>query len=97
MPVTVILEVKAKQGMAESLVSMFKEILPDTRAYDGNIDIKLVQKQDDPSILVAVEQWGTRANYEQYLAWRTENGSLAAIAEQLDGPPIIRYFDPTDA
>ena len=44
-----------------------------------------------------VEQWQTRAHYEEYFAWREETGAVAQLVEQLEGPPSLRYFDPTDA
>tara|TARA_Y100000815_G_scaffold271332_1_gene297688 strand:- start:181 stop:486 length:306 start_codon:yes stop_codon:yes gene_type:complete len=97
MGVTVLLEVKAKAGTIDQLMNKFSEILPDTRSYDGNIGIELVQNQEDANILVAIEQWDTRAQYEKYLAWRQESGTLAEIVELLDGPPNIRYFSPTGA
>ena len=97
MGVTVLLEVKAKPGAIDQLISKFSEILPDTRLYDGNIGLELVQNQEDANILVAIEQWDTRAQYEKYLAWRQEAGTLAEIVELLDGPPNIRYFNSTGA
>lgn len=97
MGVTVLLEVKAKAGAIDQLISKFSEILPDTRSYDGNIGIEMVQNQDDTNALVLIEQWDTRGQYEKYLAWRQESGTLAEIVELLDGPPNIRYFDPTRA
>ena len=57
----------------------------------------MVQNQDDTNTLVLIEQWDTRGQYEKYLAWRQESGTLAKIVELLDGPPSIRYFDPTGA
>ena len=97
MAVIVILEVKAKPGTGNDLVSTFKELLPDTRAYEGIIDINVLQNQDDPDSLIAYERWETRAHYEKYLAWRTETGVIDALDEATVGEPSIRYFDVTDA
>ena len=97
MAVTVITKVKAEQGMATIWVSAFKEILPDTRVYEANISIELIQNQDDLSVLLPIEQWKTRAQYENYLTWRTEIGTLPKIVEQIHAPPNIRYFNPTDS
>ena len=33
---------------------------------------------DSPETIVLVEQWGSRADHEAYMAWRTETGALAA-------------------
>ena len=93
----VLLELKAKAGTGRDLVGLFKQILPDTRAYDGCMSVDVYQNQDDTDVVVLVEQWQTRAQYEKYFAWREETGAVAQLVERLDGPPSLRYFDPTDA
>lgn len=93
----VLLEVKAKAGTGADIVGVFKEILPDTRSYDGCIDVDVYQNQDDPDVVVLVEQWQSRAHYEKYFAWRVESGLVAQLGEAIDGPPSLRYFGPTDA
>ena len=97
MAVTVVLEVKANQGTGNDLVSVFKQLLPDTRKYDGIIDIVLMQDQDDSDVLIADERWEPREHYEKYLAWRTETGAIAKLLKLTQGPPSIRYFNVTDA
>ena len=97
MSVTVLLELKVKPRTGDDVLATLKAILPDTRAYEGNIGISVIRNQDDPDVLVAVEEWETRGHYEKYLAWRTETGVLAGLMEAVAEPPSIRYFDPTDA
>ena len=95
--VTVILEIRAKEGTGNNLVSTFKKVLPLTRESDGIISIELVQNQDDPDVLVFIERWETRDHYEKYLAERTEAGALETLAELIEGELNIRYFDQTGA
>ena len=57
MAVTVLLEIKAKPGVGGDVVATLKEILPDTRKYDGNIGVYVVQNQDDQDTL---DQHGAR-------------------------------------
>jgi quinol monooxygenase YgiN len=97
MAVTVLLEIKTKPGGGDAMNAKLKEILPDTRAREGFISISVIRDQDDPDTLIAVEEWETRGHYEQYLAWRTEIGTLAELGEMFGAPPSIRYFDTTDA
>lgn len=93
----VMLEVRAKAGTGNDLINIFEQILPDTRAYDGCISVDVYQNQDEPDIVVLVEQWQTRAHYEKYFAWREETGAIAQLGQLLDGPPSLRYFDPSNA
>jgi len=95
--VTVIVEIRAKKGTGDDLVSTFKRFLPFTRESNGIISIELIQNQDDPDALLFIERWETRNHYEQYLAERTEDGALEALAELIEGDLIIRYFDQTGA
>ena len=95
--VTVILELKAKQGTGDNLVSIFKEVLPLTRESHGIISIELIQNQDDPDALVFIERWETRSHYEKYFAERTEAGALDNLAELIEGGLSIRYFNQTGA
>lgn len=97
MATTVILEVRAKAGTGSDVHGALKEILPDTRAYDGCHGVDVFRNDDDADVIVVVEQWESRPHYEKYLAWRMETGLLAQLAEALDGDPSIRYFSKTDA
>ena len=95
--VTVIVELRAKQGTGNDLVAVFKKVLPLTRESEGIISIELIQNQDDPDALVFIERWETRSHYEQYFAQRKEAGALDTLAEVIEGELSIRYFDQTGA
>jgi len=97
MAVTVLLEVKAKAGTGGDLVGVFKQILPDTRKFEGCIGVSVLQNQDDPDTLVLVEEWETKQNHEKYMGWRTETGLVDQLVAAIEGPPSIRYFGTADA
>ena len=93
----VILEVKAKPGTGDELVAFFRSILPETRAHEGCTSVDALQNSDDADNVVLVEDWETREQYEQYLAWQRERGTSDRLMEALAEPPAIRHFDVTDA
>jgi quinol monooxygenase YgiN len=97
MTTTVMLEFKAKSGAGNGLVATLKEILPDTRSYDGCHGIIVFQKQDDPDTCIIQGVWDSQGHYEKYIAWREETGVLGSFVAELEGPPNIRYFNLTDA
>ena len=88
----VLLEVTIKDGCHDKLRDKFVELLPDTRNFEGNIYIYLTKDQDDPSKLIIVELWETRAHYEKYLAWRTERGDMDVLGEMMEAPSW-RFLD----
>jgi quinol monooxygenase YgiN len=67
--------------------------LVDTRAFDGCQEVKVYRGQEDADRVVLVEQWDSPANHQAYMAWRTETGALAALADVLAAEPTFTYFD----
>ena len=97
MAVRVILEVKAKPGTGDEVVAFFRSIMPETRAYEGCTSVDTLQNSDDADNVVLVEEWETREQYENYLAWRREMGVSDRLMQMLAEPPNIRHFDVTGA
>jgi quinol monooxygenase YgiN len=97
MAVTVIFELQIKSDQIDTAKKTFKEILPDTRAYDGFEDIYVTENQDKPGNLILVEKWETREKYEKYLSWRTETGAVGQLGAMCEGAPSVRFFDTVDA
>ena len=97
MSVTVLLEVQSKPKNLIELKSTLKNILRDTRAYEGCQGSDVIGNQDDSCNLVLIEKWDSRQHFEKYLGWRTETGALEALGAMLAQPPSIRYYDNVDA
>ena len=93
MTCTVILEVKVKKEHADGMAEGFKDLFPDTRSFDGCIELYATRNQDDPQNFVIVETWETRQKYETYFAWRTERGDIDNLSTMLEGELSLRYFD----
>ncbi len=97
MACVVLLEIQLKEECVDQLKSAWKEMFPDTRTFDGCIDIYATQDLDNPTTVYAVEQWESRQHHEKYLAWRTERGDLDAFGAMIAGEPRILYSEPFDA
>ena len=96
MSVTIILEIKAKKGTSSEVLNILRSTLPDTRNYDGCIGLKTYQNQENPDIIVLVEEFENKDKYSKYLGWRQETGVFDNLVTKLEEPPSIRYFDLTD-
>lgn len=88
----VLLEFRIKDGCHDRLKQTFKDIVADTRDYDGCITLHMIQDQTDPSQIIIVELWETKAHYDRYLQWRTERGDMDTLGEMLENPSW-RFFD----
>jgi quinol monooxygenase YgiN len=95
MSVVVLVDLNVKADRVDDLISYIAGVIDGTRAYDGCELMTMVVNQDDPSNVLFVERWETRAKYEAYLAWRTETGSMENLVGMLAGDPVIRFFDDT--
>ena len=97
MSVTVLFEILSKPESIDALKSTLKNILPDTRSYDGCQGVHVVGNQDDPCNVVLIQTWASRQHYAKYLAWRTEIGAIETLGAMVYQPPSIRYYDDIDA
>ena len=97
MPVSVLLEGVLKEGLVDEFVEICKGAYPVTRAYDGCQGINLTLNVDDPKNYVMTEVWDSKEHYEQYLAFRTEDGTVDAITAMSEEGPVIRIFDINEA
>ena len=93
MSVTVLLECAVKPDV--DLIAMMKQMLPDTRAYDGCEGVEVTQNQDDSNNIVLIERWASRDHYEKYVAWRTERGDMDTLGAYPFGAaehPLLRHY-----
>lgn len=97
MTVTVLADLKLDPSNRDSFVAALAEMLPDTRAFEGCEGLEVIQDQDHAGHIVLIERWAQRSNHEAYMAWRTETGTLAAVAEMLTEAPVFTYCDAVDA
>ena len=93
MSVVVLLEPQIAPGKAEDMLALFREVLPDTRVYDGCQGVVIHRDQDAPDRLLLIERWASRPHYEAYSQWRTDRGDIERLAALSSGPASVRYFD----
>ena len=89
----VILEIKVKKEHMDDVAGGFKGMFPDTRSFDGCIDLYATRNQDDPQNFVIVETWENREKYEAYFQWRVDRGDIDNMKALLEGDLSIRFFD----
>ncbi len=57
MAVTVTLGLQIKLDRLDEFKNVLREILPDTRAFSGYQDIRVIENQDSPGSITILEGW----------------------------------------
>lgn len=89
----IVLEIKVQPEHVGDVLETIGEQLPETRDREGCLEVYAYQDQDDPTTIVAIQEWETRAQYEEYFAWRGTRGDLATLQQWLTQPISLRFFD----
>ena len=90
--VIVTLRAKSKGDKVNELDQWCRTNFIDTRQFEGCLWLHAYRKEGAPLEMVVLEEWTSISHYENYLGWRKENGTLAAMQELLDGEPSIEYW-----
>jgi len=96
MSALVLLEGQVHLDKIADMKTHLAQVLPDTRIYGGCQGVDVYFNMDNPGNVVVVEQWESRAHYDQYLQWRMETGVIDKVSAMLDGPCSFRYFERAD-
>ncbi|MEC8019484.1 MAG: antibiotic biosynthesis monooxygenase family protein [Pseudomonadota bacterium] len=93
MSVLVNLEIPVKKERIEDFFDYLRDILVDTRAYEGCIRLDTYHEMENSKVLL-IEEWDKIENQESYMQWRIETGLVEALTEFLDGELIIKKYYP---
>ncbi len=92
MATLVFVDLKPKPSELDSMLSYIREIIADTRSFDGCHEMLLYLEGEGEGVMF-VERWESQAHYDKYLAWRIETGVMEKLGAMLDSPPIIRFAE----
>ncbi len=56
----------------KELLAYFKKVLPVTRTFDGNTDVKVCEEN---GIIKLISEWDTKAKYAKYRKFRASLGN----------------------
>jgi quinol monooxygenase YgiN len=95
--ILVVLELEAKPGSEGAMIEVLGRHLGDTRARQGCESVTVHQDHDQPTSIVLVERWASRADDDAYRAWRAGEGAISEMGPLVAAAPRIRYYDDVDA
>jgi quinol monooxygenase YgiN len=86
--VTALLELQLKPDDLEKSYQVLKEILTDTRAFDGCLGVDVLIDNADPAHLVVHETWASVEQDNAYRAWRAGQAD-SPLGALLAGAPTL--------
>ena len=93
MTVSVLLEGNLKAGGRDGFTEICREAFKVTRAFDGCQQVDLTYNVENANNWIFTEVWETKEHYDAYLQFRTEDGTIEAIAGLCEGAPSIKIFN----
>jgi quinol monooxygenase YgiN len=96
MAITVFFEIRLRpETLDQGVHAELHKMLSDTRAFEGCLALEVLIDSDDPTHIVAVENWASAEHDAAYRAWRAGDGKTN-LASYLVSPPILTRFSSAD-
>lgn len=92
MSVMVSLQLPIQPDKFDEAVGVMKEILPDTRAFEGCEQVDTYLDRDGSSILL-IERWEKPEHQQAYMNWRIESGFMEQAGAFAAGPPAVTTWE----
>ena len=91
MTLTVLLDLRLKIEAVATAPALLREILTDTRAFDGCLGVDVLVDAQDPTHLILQERRASTEADAAYRTWRAGPGA-SGLGSLLTGPPHISQF-----
>jgi quinol monooxygenase YgiN len=89
MATTTILDMRFKPEAVDDAQELLKRVLGETRTFDGCLGVKVIQDKDDPTHLIAIEEWESLEKDGAYREWRAGDGAITELPALLAGAPSL--------
>jgi len=96
MSIIVLFKMSAKEESLEEIKKYFKEILPETRSFEGCQGVQLYENTESPTKLTVHSKWASEEAQKKYGAWRTETGAIDKLTSMLSEPMSMQFYDIVD-
>ncbi len=96
MSIIVTVSLDVKEDSVDELKKFFKEILPDTRSFEGCQEVQLYESKETPTKMMIHAKWTSEEAQKKYMKWRMENGSLEKLMPMLSGHPNLEAYSIVD-
>jgi len=87
--ITVTLLMNVKDDFAADFVGGLPALMRETSSSPGARSVRAFRNAESANAILFVEEWESEAAFKTYIAWRTERGDMARLAQMLSKPAEI--------
>jgi len=92
--IKVIVELKAKPGQRDQLLSLIERMMSDGPPMPGSLGATFYSAVDDPDMLVEIADWESADAREAVMKEAESTGAFAPMFELLAAPPRATLVEP---
>ena len=96
MSVIVLVYLDVKEESVEELKKYLKEILPDTRSFEGCQGVQLYESKESPTKITIHAKWTSEEAQKKYMSWRIDTGALDKLMPMLSEQPNLEFYNIVD-
>lgn len=96
MSVIVLVNLDVKEEYVDELKKYFKEILPDTRSFEGCQGVQLYESKESPTKMTIHAKWTSEEAQKKYMSWRMDTGELEKLIPMLSEHPNLEFYNIVD-
>lgn len=94
--VIVIATAKARPDKEKDLERALREVAQPTRQQPGCVRFSLYRSEHNPSVIVGVERWTSKADHDRHLRGPHFQKLAAAMGTIIEGPPQMLWYEIVD-
>lgn len=88
----VISELSVQEGKEAEFLELVNSELEVSRGFSGNQGFDIYVENDKPGKVLFIEQWETQEDFQNYYAWRLEQGDFTLLGSYFSAPPVMRQY-----
>lgn len=92
-PLTVIARAKSRPGFEKDLESALRAVISPTHEEPGCVRYALHRSLENPSVVMTVERWKSRADFDRHLNSLHVQELFRQVAGMVSAPPEIDLFE----
>ena len=96
MSVIVLVNLDVKEESVEELKKYLKEILPDTRSFEGCQGVQVYESKESPTKMTIHTKWTSEEAQKKYMSWRIDTGALDKLMPMLSEQPNLEFYNIVD-